>query len=278
MNARVTAVIVTYESDAFIDQCVAHLRAQTLAPTEILLVDNASHDTSSLARLSESGGVPVTVVKLPFNIGFAGGCNAADAIRDRDAGYVVYVGPDTFLSPDYLERGVTYLAQPEHSRVGAVSGLLLGYSNQRHEPTGLIDSAGINQTWYGRWFDRDQRRPVKASYSYDEPEALCATAMLCRAEALAALSSDGVGGPYDTSFFMYKEDIDLSLRLRDRGYGLHLIVDASAYHCRGWTRSKMSRRAKILSARNEATINARRGIIPFLFSCAKLFVVSRGFF
>ena len=45
--------------------------------------------------------------------------------------------------------------------------------------------------------------------------ALCAAAMLCRRDAL--LDLDDASGIFDESFFVFKDDLDLSVRLRKRG-------------------------------------------------------------
>jgi N-acetylglucosaminyl-diphospho-decaprenol L-rhamnosyltransferase len=76
-------------------------------------------------------------------------------------------------------------------------------------------------------------------------------------EALRQAALPG-GNIFDPSFFMYKEDIDLSLRLRARGWRLGFDPGAESYHCRGWLgRRHMPKKFRVMSARNEIRICLR---------------------
>ncbi len=110
---------------------------------------------------------------------------------------------------------------------------MLGFDIQKKKPTGLIDSTGIFRSHWGRWFDRSQGQPYIPSYSWQSENvpALCGALMFCRRQALEQilLSPQEV---MDQRFFMYKEDIDLSLRLRHQGWTLKFNPYLVAYHCR----------------------------------------------
>ena len=74
---------------------------------------------------------------------------------------------------------------------------------------------------------------------------------------------------------MYKEDIDLSLRMKSFGYGVLYVSHLVAYHHRGWkSRRDMPKWSKIMSARNELEINKNRGWIKFVYSRAKLLLAN----
>ena len=273
----VSVIIVTYNSERFICKCLLSLDHQSQAVDEIIIIDNNSISLKLLNECAEHSSVPVHIISLPYNLGYAGAANAALEHIHKQSEYVVYVAPDTFLAERYIEDGIMHLENPENAKVGALSGILLGYDIERDRPTGLIDSTGICQTWYGRWYDRDQKKK-KEDVSYNSPEemtALCGTALICRRSALSIMKQLEPYSYYDVSLFMYKEDIDLTLRMRAAGFKLRLIPKMIAYHCRGWNRKNMSNRAKILSARNEIQINAKLSIIKYMYSCAKLYYVSK---
>ncbi|MGH2395468.1 MAG: glycosyltransferase [bacterium] len=278
MNNTVSVVIVTKGSVPFIDRCLQHLAQQSHPVHEVIIVDNNSADRQALRAAVRSAGVLVQLVELDDNIGYAGACNVATRYLSRACAYVLYVGPDTYLTEGYTAAGVTFMEDPANHAVGAVSGKLLGFNNDANQPTGLIDSTGIEQTWYGRWYDRSQGRLVSLDADRWAPAvaALCGTALLCRRSALAQLEAREPYTIYDGSLFMYKEDVELCLRLLAAGFSLRYHSEMVAYHCRGWKRARMSHRAKVLSARNEAVINARLGPIKYLYSCLKLYLASRG--
>lgn len=276
----ISVIIVTYNSDRFIEKCLLSIGHQSRAVDEVIIIDNNSKNTKALWESVENTPVSVNVVELPYNLGYAGAANAALEHVNSNSDYILYVGPDTFLTERYVEDGIMYLENIENFKVGALSGILMGYDIERDVPTGLIDSTGICQKWYGRWYDRDQRKKVEdVSYnSAEEMPALCGTALMCRRSALFAMKELEPYSYYDASLYLYKEDIDLSLRMRAAGFKLHLVPNIVAYHCRGWNRRDMSRRAKILSARNEIQINSNLGLVKYIYSCTKLYAVSRGLF
>src|SRR5664280_2222221 len=73
--ARVTAVIVTYNSADDVDPLISSLRAQTTdVALRVVVADNDSED-STLERLSAH--VDVTVVPTGGNLGYSGGINTA---------------------------------------------------------------------------------------------------------------------------------------------------------------------------------------------------------
>ncbi|MCY1354887.1 hypothetical protein D9M69_412840 [compost metagenome] len=71
---------------------------------------------------------------------------------------------------------------------------------------------------------------------------------------------------------MYKEDIELSLRLKRNGYSLFIDYSDFAYHCRGWNtdRSKTPKWAKWLSARNDLYLASKYKIRALPFALSKL--------
>jgi GT2 family glycosyltransferase len=54
-----------------------------------------------------------------------------------------------------------------------------------------------------------------------------------KSTALKALPDSRGNIGFEESFYMYKEDIELSLRL-GKQWGIKVFTDLKAYHCRGW--------------------------------------------
>ncbi|MEN8190082.1 MAG: glycosyltransferase family 2 protein [Thermodesulfobacteriota bacterium] len=242
---RVAAVVVCHNSAAVIDRCLNDLNSQSRPVDEIVVVDSGSTDTNYLQRLEDRDNIRLLRRK---NIGFAQANNEAVACLLQPADVVVFVNPDAFLSPDTVAIGLSRLKnRPE---LAVVSGRLLGWDLEKNCPGGRIDSAGIFRKWYGRWYDRGQGEIDRGQYETrcDVP-ALCGALMICRSEALARF--DGV--IFDSDFFLYKEDIELSLRLRKYGWSLEYDPGITAYHCRGWQRNrkKIDQQLKLHAAESE---------------------------
>ena len=140
-----------------------------------------------------------------------------------------------------------------HANVGMVTPSLIRYDIDTHQPLDAIDTTGVIRGWTGT-AERDDGQPVAALQKYTQPNEikwLCAAVAMGRREAMNAVLEHG-DQLFDESFFMYKDDADLSWRVRRAGWLIMHHPALRGFHCRGWqSRSQMSRRARLLTARNE---------------------------
>ena len=173
------------------------------------------------------------------------------------------------------------MKEDKNKNIGILSGKLLQFDLANDQTTYLIDSTGIFQKWYGRWYDRGQGVEDCSQYNntngYESVPAICGALMLIRTSALKA-SKLSQNEYFNNSFFMYKDDIDLSIRVRQSGYDLKYNSNLIAWHCRGWqSRKKMSKRAKYISAKNEYEVNKNIGWIKSVYSRTKILLINLGF-
>lgn len=250
----VTAIIVTHNSGAVLARAVAALRSQTSRPN-IIVVDSGSDDCAYIEALSLE---PIRAA----NIGFAAANNLGIKAAPTETTHFLFVNPDCFLEASWLEKA---LAQPAQEPQAFISSPLYGYDLARDCPSGLWDSCGIGlKPFSGRWFDIGQGQPIRAK-PQDTVRALCGALMLVPAAAVRLLSAQP-GGFFDERFYMYKEDIDTSLRLVKAGYTLKMLSQLTAYHCRGWQpdRRKMPRWARLYSARNNLRLLCKHPrLVPY---------------
>ena len=68
-----SAIIVAYRTPAEVAAAVDSLRAQTLPPDEIVIVDNGAPDDDPLPELTELEGA--RIVRPQSNLGYGAGCN-----------------------------------------------------------------------------------------------------------------------------------------------------------------------------------------------------------
>ncbi len=273
-GSHCSVIIVTHNSQAYLAKCLSSLKQQTLPPACIVIVDSGSKQKDYLYPYQVESNIHLCLIEE--NIGFCQGNNQGMALLPPHTDYVLFLNPDTFLTPLFLEQAVQYMALASSSRVGALTGILLGYDIEKDQPTGRLDSTGIFRQWYGRWYDRDQGKLYQQENDL-KPEqvlALCGALMFCRKIAL----DNVLLSPYevmDSSFYMYKEDIDLSLRLQRQGWSLLFLPHLMAYHCRGWQqdRSKVPRHLRLLSAKNEWRLHARLYSPCCLYSALKYLLV-----
>ena len=272
-DPQVGVVIVTHNSEPFLARAINCLRNQTLLPAHLVLVDSGSDSPEYVQVAGQQARplVPALDVVIRHNIGFCAGSNLGYQMLEKRCDYVLFLNPDVFLGLETLACLLATLTAGE--RIGAATGLLLGYDIARAAPSGRIDSAGVFRTWYGHWYDRFQGRrldEVDLGPPREVP-AINGALMLCRRESLQEVVLPG-GDVFPPEFFMYKEDIDLSLRLRRRGWRLWFDPSIRSFHCRGWRgRARMLKQFRVMSARNELQVCLKNRDPRVLYSLAKYF-------
>lgn len=263
----ISVIIVTHNSGAVLPHCLRALARQTLAVCEIILVDSGSDDLFFLNTLPERENIQVITTN---NVGFAQANNLGFARIRPDTDFVLFLNPDALLAPDCLATALA--VSQEYPQAGIISGKLQGYDIEQGRATGRLDSTGIFRKWYGRWFDRGQGEKDRGEY--DAPSfvpALCGALLLCRMDALRALP----GPPFDPDFFLYKEDIELSLRLRKAGWKLLYHPRISAFHGRGWNRKRetIPLALRKMAAVSEITLYTKHPSPCMLWALAKYLLV-----
>ncbi|MDB5850718.1 MAG: putative glycosyltransferase [Rhodoferax sp.] len=215
---EVSLVVVNWNGGDLLRKCLQHVRAQTVLPDEVIVVDNASTD-HSIAQLEPWDRM--TVLRMPDNLGFAAGNN--HAIARGASRYVVLLNPDAFPAPDWLERLLA--AAAAYPQAASFGSRQLCWGD-----TAKLDGIGDTYHLSGTAWREAHGVPQDQSHLVArEIFAPCAAAALYRRAAL-----DEVGG-FDESYFCYMEDVDLGFRLRLAGHTARYVPDAVVEHVGGAT-------------------------------------------
>jgi GT2 family glycosyltransferase len=221
----VSAIVISWNSERFLEECLASLVAQREVAMEVVVVDNGSTD-GSMAVARASAARP-RVLELGENTGFCAANNAG--LAASSGAYVMFLNADAVLSEDFFARALPAFDRDE--RIGMAAGKLLRFDRR------TIDSAGQFMT--------RSRRVVERGYSDpDGPEmdaegyvfSVCGAAMLCRRAMIEDVS---VGGEFfDESYFAFSEDLDVGWRARLAGWRAWYAPGAVGYHYRGGTEAE----------------------------------------
>jgi GT2 family glycosyltransferase len=224
--ADVSIVVVAHNDEADLPLSVGSALAQRGVTTETLVVDNDSSDASREA-VRRAGGDRARLLKLPENIGFAAAMNLG--IGASSGRYVLALNPDCRLEPDFA--AVLAGRLDRRPDVGSASGRLLRAEGAGLSPTDRLDSTGIYRTAAGRHFDRGSGEPSGGRYTVEEEIfGASGAAGFYRREALE--SARIMTGVFDSDFFLYREDADLSWRLQNLGWKCLYVPTAVGYHRR----------------------------------------------
>ena len=227
----ITLITVLYGGRESIGDCVRSAQIAALQADldlEVILVDNQAGDGTADAALVVAPGA--TVIPNDENVGFGRACNQGFAVASGD--WWLLLNPDATLDPRALERMVEFGVV--HQRAGAIAATLT--SPGRNQATGGGMQPGLRSAMGHFWLlnrllpgdlggpwrglllhRRDRLGPRRAEWA-------SGGALLLRPEAVRAV--DG----FDSSFFLYAEDVDLGRRLGEAGWDSWLLPDATGTH------------------------------------------------
>ena len=211
---EVSVVIVTHGSWPLTERAIEALVAHTEAAFELIVVDNASQDESR-AELERLSGV--RVILNDRNLGFGPAVN--QALEHARAEYLVVLNSDAFVHGGWLEP---LLETASEESVGAVVPRFLNRDGTLQEAGALLAGDGTVHL-YG-----DGQDPDSPCYRFrrtiDYGSAAC---LLIGRDAFA-----GLGGFDERYAPAYFEDVDLCLRLAQRGLSVVYQPRSTVTHIR----------------------------------------------
>ena len=221
---KIAVVIVNWNSGQYLAKCLQNLKNQTLPPDRVLIVDNFSGD-GSMDGLKQKF-CDWEFIFLERNTGFASANNLA-VNQVTDCEWIAFLNPDAFAHSDWLEKMM--------QAVGDFPDVKLFGSHMRGYGSNLMDGTGDIYHVSGVAWRRDHGMQTSGvNRESGEIFSPCAAASLISRDAFLE-----VGG-FDEHFFCYNEDVDLSFRLRLRGYRCIYIADAVVEHVGSGTTSRYS--------------------------------------
>lgn len=213
MPAKVSVVVISYNSEATLGACLAALGRQTFTDFHLLLIDNASAQRPS--AYLEPLPYAHTFLDLEENLGFAGGM--ALAVDKTDSPLIAALNPDAFAEPTWLAELVA--AAEAHPETAAFGSLQRSADDPSH-----IDGFGDHMLATGQaWRGQDAPEGQDLAYCF----GVCAAAALYRTGVVRAV------GNFDARFFCLYEDVDLSFRLRLAGHQCAVTPRAVVTHVGG---------------------------------------------
>lgn len=229
----VTVIVVTYRAASFIGAALAGLSAQTV-PHRVLVIDNAS--TDGTAEVLATTLPADSVLRMPVNLGFAGGVAAAFPLVRTP--FVALLNDDAVPEPVWL-AALLAAADGDGDAAAWTSLMLLADRPDTVNNFG----AGLNDHWYG--IDIGAGEPVgEVPSRVIDVFGFCGGAVLLRTAAVRA-----VGG-FPAEFFLYYEDLDTSWRLRRAGWKIRAVPSAVVVHRHGATSDQHSELFHFYNERN----------------------------
>ncbi|RCR68067.1 glycosyltransferase family 2 protein [Larkinella punicea] len=213
-------IIVTYNHRAYLPALFESLARLTHPRFHILVIDNGSSDGTPavLRSLSQS----VEVIYQESNTGFCDANNRGMAHAfAAGADACLLLNPDTEVTPDFLSLLET--SYQEQLQKGVQVGLLQPVILHRRQPD-LLNTAGNAMHYLGFGWCKDNLSP-KPVYDHDPEIGSVSGACLY----MPKLYYQQVGG-FNSAFFAYSEDQDVSWRGLLQNYRHFCASKAVIYH------------------------------------------------
>lgn len=221
-------IIVNWNSRTQLRECLKSIfeRDDSFDLNRVIVVDNASSDGSTHGL--EDLNIPLTVIDNMGNRGFGAACNQGAYGSQSD--YLLFLNPDTRLQQNSISIPISFMERREDSDVGVSSIQLI-------DETGAVSRSCTRLPTPAHFFskmlglDRINSRRFPSHYMTDwdhcesrEVDHVMGAFYLIRRKLFEKISG------FDERFFVYLEDLDLSLRVRREGSRIYYLVGAKAFH------------------------------------------------
>jgi GT2 family glycosyltransferase len=212
VRPTLSVLIVAYENRDDLTKTLPALLPELGEGDELIVVENKPGDGS--AEVVREVAPRVRLVPMGRNTGFAGGCNAGAEAASGDL--LVILNPDAAPQPGFGEA----IRRPwlEGKGWGAWQALVADAEARR------VNSAGNPIHFTGIVWAGGHGRPLSEAPRAGE---VAAASGACLAIPLARWRA--VGG-FPEEFFMYHEDVDISVRLRAEGHAVGIEPTAVVAH------------------------------------------------
>jgi GT2 family glycosyltransferase len=224
MTPSIDIVIVNWNSRQQLMECVSSIRDHgDNFSGRCIIVDNGSTDGSTDFL---EGASDVDLVKLGENLGFGRACNIGSA-RGKSS-FILFLNPDARLMPGSIQNALMYMHADENANVGIVGVQLLGEDGQvqrscAYSPTpGQLIAKSFGLTAFIKRWDMLMKTWDHATTR--RVDQVIGAFFLVRRGLFESLHG------FDERFFVYFEEVDLSLRAAQAGFISIYLADAQAFH------------------------------------------------
>jgi GT2 family glycosyltransferase len=208
----VSLIVVSYNEVENISNTLSALMRQTYPRYEIIVYDNKSSDGTP--EYIFRNFTSIQLIRGKENLGFSGANNEAAKIAQGK--YLAFVNDDAYVSSSWLEPLVEIL---ETDPTVGCAGAELLCSEKRDEI--LCHGNGIHLS--GIAYVHNRGKIARAAPPM-EVGGISGAAFLMSRELFKEI------GGFESLFFLYYEDTDLSLRLRLFGKRCMVVPGARVYH------------------------------------------------
>ncbi len=220
---RVSVIIPTRDHAADLDRCLSSIfEKSTYSHFEIIILDNGSTETDALDVLKKwEAREPERVVVVRYDVPFNFSHINNYAVRHSSGRFLLFLNNDTeVIAPGWLEA---MIEQAQRSPIGAVGARLL-YPDDTIQHAGVVMRINGVASHGHRTWPADAPGYFGVIQTINNFSAVTGACMMMRRDVF-----DEVGG-FEEQLAVAWNDVDLCLRIRERGYRIVYVPHALLYH------------------------------------------------
>lgn len=215
---QVSIIILNYNGHKFLENCLRSVLNSDYETFEVVLVDNASTDDSVEIAESFITDSKFKIICLKENLGFSRGNNVGASMASGK--YIIFLNNDTVVHKNWIKELVNVIEGDPC--IGAVQPKLLFLE----KPEG-VQSAGNFIDTLGFTIPRLRISGEREKFDSRTEIAAAGAALLIRRDLFVHI------GGFESNFFAYYEDTDLSWRVRMAGKSILFVPSSIVYHAEG---------------------------------------------
>lgn len=220
---KVSVLMLSWNTSFYTIPCLESFKEQTFKDFKIVLVDNGSEE-KDFEKLKEYvknvKGIKIVLKRLEKNVGITGGMNYGYKFVEGD--YVIFMNNDMLVDKNFLKELVSSFEN--NKNIGAVLPKM--YSLKDGKKIKKPQLVGGKLSFYGTLINKEAEREG-INYYNKWAEFNCATGgcVMVSTKVMKEL-----GEVYPSSYFLYFEDIDLTWRIKSKGYKIFYNPNSVVYH------------------------------------------------
>ena len=227
MNKELAIILVNWNQYELTNSCVKSILNCSYKNFKIILVDNCSKD-KSVTKLKKD--FPnVHFIQNNSNLGFTGANNKGiQYAKSEDYEYIMLLNNDTEVDENFIEPLLNRLNSEKE--LGAVQPLILNFQNKKT----VWNFGGRFNKFFGIPVTLNKNIELNSLQNESLTEWISGCCFVFRSSLVDLI------GYLDDDYFVYYEDADYSLKIKNTGYNLGIVNESIIYHHEGksWIQKK----------------------------------------
>jgi len=259
MENAALIIVVTYNSENFIEKCLFSIASQNFKNYFLLVIDNKSSDLTierikqyknAESRISSSN---FKLISMKKNIGFSGAVNYGvfnflikNKLETQNFRYLILLNPDMVLDENTLVNLIdtfNFQYENKYQDIGVAGGMILDYSKNRISHLGGRIDFNFITTHVKAGNGINMENIISGRKDYQKPESYLinadyVTGALFATEVSLFKKLGGFDVGYRPAYF---EELDYCLKIKRAGFKVLVNPLAFARHFEGASTGKFTK-------------------------------------